>query len=302
MGLARMSARSLAALALLLSALVLGGCEGFFLKPLVADFSASPKAGLAPLLVQFEDRSSYAPQKPITTWRWDFGDGTESTDPQPGHTYTEPGEYRVSLTVKDEAGRTDSMTRTGYIEVRPEDDEEYPPVALPPTKGSPEAPVTMVQFSDFTCPYCAQFALRTLPKIEKNYIATGKVELVFRNFPVHGDRAVRAAEAALCAHEQGAFWEYHDRLFANSLTGSREIFSVEDLKTLAADLRLDTERFDQCLASQKYSQAVGDDRALGKRLRVRGTPTLFINDRKVVGAQPYETFRRVIEEELAKGG
>jgi len=177
---------------------------------------------------------------------------------------------------------------------------EYP-LGLP-TKGSPDAPVTMVEFSDFMCPYCARFATETLPKIEEEYVETGKVMVVFRHFPVHGEPSIQVAEATLCAHEQHRFWEYHDRLFADSLTQGSRVFSLENLKALAAELGLDTERFNRCVDCRRYSEAVQEDIAEGNRLGVRGTPTFFINGREILGAQPYETFQRAIEEELAKEG
>jgi protein-disulfide isomerase len=295
----KVGVRPAVALALLLLGLLLGGCEDLFLRPLIADFTGSPRWGTAPLEVQFEDLSRYALRKPIVSWEWDFGDGAGSGEQHPRHTYTEPGRYTVSLAVVDEAGREDVVTEPDYIVVVTE--EEPPTVVLPPTKGSPEAKVTMVEFSDFLCPFCAQFAIWTLPKIEEEYVETGKVKLIFRNLPIHGEVAARAAEAALCAHEQGQFWEYHDRLFADSLNRGRKAFTPENLVALAVELGLDGEGFELCLDSRRYSSAVEEDIAEGKRLGVQGTPTFFINDRKIVGAQPYENFRRVIEEELGKG-
>jgi parallel beta-helix repeat protein len=180
-----------------------------------------------------------------------------------------------------------------------EEGGEYP--LRSPMKGSPDAPVTIVEFADFMCRYCARFATETLPKIEEEYIKTGKVRFVFRNFPFLGKGSTRAAEAALCAHEQRRFWDYHDRLFADSLERGREVFSPENLKALAAELGLDTERFNKCVDTRKYADMVQEDLEEGRRLEVTGVPTFFINDRKVVGAQPYEVFQRIIEEELAEG-
>ena len=298
---AKVGARAALALALLLLAFALGGCKGFFLPPLVADFSASPTTGTAPLEVQFADLSRYAPAKPISSWEWDFGDGGTSAEREPRHIYAEPGSYTVELRIVDNAGRKSTEVKPDYIVILAEDEEPPPQVVLPPAAGSPEAKVTMVEFSDYTCPFCAQFALWTLPRIERNYIETGKVRLVFRSLPIHGDRSRKAAEAALCAHEQGRFWEYHDRLFAASLAGERGAFTPEGLLSIAGELGLDGEEFERCLGSDRYEQAIEEDIAAAERLGVEGTPTFFINGRKLVGAQPYESFQRVIEEELGKG-
>jgi len=179
-----------------------------------------------------------------------------------------------------------------------EEGGEYP--LRSPTKGSLLAPVTIVEFADFMCPACARFATETLPQIEEEYIETGKVRFVFHNFPFLGEGSFRAAEAALCAHEQGRFWDYHDRLFADSLERGRVVFSPENLKALAAELGLDTDRFNECVDTHKYSEMVGEDLEEGRGLGVRANPTFFINDRKVVGAQPYRVFKQIIEEELAE--
>ncbi len=287
---------------------LISGCDRLFfflMRPLVAEFSASPTFGEAPLEVRFQDLSQFDPARPITSWEWAFGDGAKSTAANPTHTYEAPGSYTVSLTIFDGAGRRATATKPDYIVVQAEDEPEEPPApALPPTLGAPQAKVTILEFSDYLCPYCAKFAILTLPQLEADYIATGKARLVFRSFPVHGDPAVLAALAALCAHEQGRFWEYHDRLFSISLNegGKALDAGAGRLKALAAELGLDEARFDLCLASQKYAQAIQADLAEGERLGVAGTPTFFINGREIVGAQPYEAFKRVIEEELAKGG
>jgi protein-disulfide isomerase len=285
-----------------LLSLALPGCDRLFLKPLVADFSASPTSGKAPLAVQFEDRSQFDPGRPITSWEWAFGDGERSTAANPQHTYSSPGLYTVSLTISDSAGRKATATKQDYILVTAGDEPPPPAPApkLPPEKGNPQAKVTMIEFSDYLCPYCAKFAVLTLPQIDQNYVKAGKVRLVFRHLPVHGEPATRAAEAALCAHEQGKFWEYHDRLFAISLNEGGKALSLERLKALAGELGLAEEPFARCLDSHKYAQAIKADLAEAKRLEVEGTPTFFINSRKILGAQPYETFREAIEEELAK--
>ncbi len=295
-----MRARSVVAL-LLLGLLVpaLGGCEGFFLKPLVVDFAATPTAGFAPLTVKFTDLSQGVPTKPIRHWRWEFGDGTASEEQNPEHVYTVPGSYTITLRVIDAAGRSATATKEDYIIVKPA--EPGPPgPSFPPSRGFAMAKVTLLEFSDFTCPFCAQFAAWTLPEIEEDYVNPGKVRLVFRALPVHGERARLAAEAAYCAHEQGKFWDYHDELFRLELNRGSRAFTPEKLKELAAELGLDVQGFAQCLEEHRYASVLDEDLAEARRLGVEATPTFFINDRKIVGAQHYEEFRKAIEAELAE--
>lgn len=282
--------------------LALPGCDRLFLEPLIADLAAAPTEGLAPLEVQFADLSQADPGRPITSWEWAFGDGATSGEQHPQHTYDRPGRYAVSLTVIDRAGRKATATKPDLISVRAEDEEPPPPPPEhPPAEGSPQAKVTIVEFSDYLCPYCARFSVLTLPRIEENYVKPGKVRLLFRHLPVHGEPSTRAAEAALCAHEQDRFWEYHARLFAIALNEGGKALTAERLRALAAELGLDGERFNLCLSSHRSARAVQDDIAEARRLGVQGTPTFFVNSRLIIGAQPYETFRDAIEEELAKG-
>ena len=163
-----------------------------------------------------------------------------------------------------------------------------------PVKGPATAPVTIVEFSDFQCPYCARVT-PTLKQIEEKY--GDKVRVVFRDFPlvqIHKD-AAKAAEAGECAHEQGKFWEMHDRLFAD-----QSKLQVEALKQKATEIGLDAEKFNQCLDSSKYAAEVQKDVDEGARYGVTGTPAFFINGRMLGGAQPVEAFMQVIDEELAR--
>ncbi len=162
-----------------------------------------------------------------------------------------------------------------------------------PAKGDPDAPVTIVEFSDFQCPYCRKFYQETLPLIEERYISTGKVRMVYRDFPLgFHEYAQKAAEAGECADEQGKFWEYHDRLFQT------DDLSVDNLKKIAADIGLDAQQFNSCLDSGKYASEVQKDVSDGRKLGVSGTPTFFINGKKIVGAQPFSVFEREIEQAL----
>jgi len=174
--------------------------------------------------------------------------------------------------------------------------EEAGGVGSLPARGEENAPVTMIEFSDFQCPFSARHFQQVFPQIEKEYIATGKVKYYFRDFPLSFHQyAQKAAEAARCANEQGKFWEYHDKVFAN-----QKAISLENLKEWAKELGLDMAKFSDCLDSGRFEQAVKEDFADGQSAGVRGTPSFFINGQMVVGAKPFERFQEVIEEELAK--
>src|SRR5947199_387433 len=163
-----------------------------------------------------------------------------------------------------------------------------------PSKGPGKAPVTIVEFSDFHCPFCRR-VLPTLAQLESQY--GEKIRLVFRDFPIDNlhPEASKAHEAARCANEQGKFWAYHDKLFASPPKSSPEIF-----KGFAKDLGLNVTAFESCFASGKYQAAVKKDIEEGNRVGVTGTPAFFINGRIISGAQPLEAFARVIDDELAR--
>jgi len=166
-------------------------------------------------------------------------------------------------------------------------------VAGAPFKGPEAAPVTIVEVTDFHCPYCKRVQ-PTLNEVLLKY--PDKVKLVFRDFPIDQlhPNARKAAEAARCANEQGKFWPYHDKLMAGGTDAS-----PEKLKEYAKELELDAGAFEQCLASGKYRAAVQKDVDEGTRLGVNGTPAFFINGRMLSGAQPTDAFAKVIDEELS---
>jgi len=166
-------------------------------------------------------------------------------------------------------------------------------VAGRPIRGNKDAPVTIVEFSDFQCPYCSR-ARPAVNKVRETY--GDKVRVIFRNFPlsIH-PQALKAGEAASCAAEQGKFWEMHDRLFANQAK-----LQVPDLKEHAAALGLDAAAFAQCLDSSRHTADVQRDVEAGTGYGVSGTPSFFINGRPLVGAQPFEGFAQVIDDELER--
>lgn len=190
----------------------------------------------------------------------------------------------------------------GYLLFQPQRQPQpppAPPVLLDePSTGSEDAPVTIIEFADFRCGFCLRHFTQTLPILKEEYIATGTVQYVFRNFPILGVQSRWAALAAECAHEQGHFWEYHDQLFA--LTQQGQEFLRSRLKSVAAELGLDAAQFNSCLDSEKYLGEVQEDLAVGQKAGVTGTPSFLVNGELVNGAQPIEVFRQKIDEALAK--
>jgi len=173
-----------------------------------------------------------------------------------------------------------------------------------PVKGNPDAPVTIVEFSDFQCPFCSRFFDQTLPLIEENYINTGKVKLVYKDLPLDNlhPNARPVHIAAECADEQGKFWEYHDVLFEKQSEWQR--LSSSDLQTTlvqyADDFGLQTASFEACLNSPEMAEEVNADFLQAASYGATGTPTFFIGNEKdgfikLVGAQPYAAFQGVID-------
>lgn len=166
-----------------------------------------------------------------------------------------------------------------------------------PALGRNDAPVTIIEFSDFQCSFCKRFWSNTLPKIKESYINQGRVRFVYRHFAILGKFSQQAAMASECAAEQGKFWEYHDKLFTSQ---GWSALSDSKLKQYARELKLDPQDFDRCVDSNKYKKKVEGETAMAASLGARGTPAFFVNRRFLAGAQPFEVFRRVIESELKK--
>lgn len=178
-----------------------------------------------------------------------------------------------------------------------------------PVIGSPDAPVTLVEFSDFDCPFCARFHQQTLPLIMERYVAGGAVKVVYRDFPIEGihPNAMAAHIASECADEQGVFWQYHDVLFERQ--AERSGLSPEDVRALTVQyadaLSLDTDAFSSCLDDPAVRAEIEADRAQGSRYGVTGTPAFFIgNDQagytQVNGAKPFESFADAIGQKLGR--
>ncbi|MBI3782362.1 MAG: thioredoxin domain-containing protein [Deltaproteobacteria bacterium] len=161
-------------------------------------------------------------------------------------------------------------------------------------RGKIGAPITIIEFSDYECPYCKR-AFTTVEQVLKTY--GDKIRFVHRDFPLPFHESARpAAEAALCANAQGKFWEYQDKLFPS------EDLSEAKLKSLAKDVGLDTGKFDDCLTKKPNGATIDKDVADGTEAGVNGTPAFFINGRMLSGAQPFEKFKEIIDDELARAG
>jgi len=173
-----------------------------------------------------------------------------------------------------------------------------------PIKGIKKTPIVFVQFADFDCPFCAEFSKEILPLIEKNYIQTGKIKFVFRDFPMEGlaSNSLRVHVAAQCAYEQGKFWEFHNLAFTNQPQWSSHT-TTEMLKEFTTNLGLDQDKFDACLESDDAINEVNGDYLDGIEYGATHSPTFFIgNDKtgyaKLDGIHPYVTFKNTIEQQL----
>lgn len=159
-----------------------------------------------------------------------------------------------------------------------------------PSLGNPSAPITVVAFEDFECPFCQRFTQQTEPQLIQNEIKSGRARLVWKDFPlsIHA-HTEKAHEAARCAWEQNKFWEYHDLLFKNQ----REL-GVDNLKQYAKELNLNQQKFESCLDSGKYAALIQEKVNEGINAGVNGTPSFFVNGAILVGAQPYQAFTAAI--------
>ena len=177
----------------------------------------------------------------------------------------------------------------------------FPAGYEPPAIGEQDAPVEFVLWEDFQCPFCGRFNLQTLPQLRQQYVDTGKVKFVWRNFVNYGTESQDAAVAAYCAGEQEMFWEYHDTLFRNQSGVNQGAFSKNNLKGFADELGLERAAFDTCLDGVSFDAVVAADKQLGRgEFKVNGTPTFFINGLRVVGAQPTADFVSIIEDALSR--
>jgi len=170
--------------------------------------------------------------------------------------------------------------------------------------GDVNAPVTIIEFSDYQCPFCKDFWDETLPSIIGEYVSTGKVKFVYRDFPLSSHPlALPFAEAAECAGDQDKYWDMHDMIFGEQVKladGLLDSIDVTDLSVWAGDLEMDVDEFETCMEDRKYLEEIQKDFSDGTAAGVTGTPSFFINGEMIRGALPFEAFKTVIEEKLAE--
>jgi protein-disulfide isomerase len=167
------------------------------------------------------------------------------------------------------------------------------PIGSAPTFGPENAPITIIEFSDYECVYCRKWQQETWPQIQKTY--PNQVRLVYKDFPVDQihPNASPAALAARCANEQGKYWQYHDKLFGG------QAFSTAFFESIVTNLGMDLAKWRECVSSKRYKDAIEADYKYGADLGISGTPTFLINGLPMVGAQPFSAFKQVIDQELA---
>jgi protein-disulfide isomerase len=170
-----------------------------------------------------------------------------------------------------------------------------------PFIGSDSAALTIVTFSDYQCPFCRNFYINILPELKKNYINTGKIKYVYRDYPLKIHKfAINAAMAANCSGEQGKYWEMHDKLYENQEKWNKVKNANDIFKQYSVELGLNTYMFNECLDSEKYRDEVINDKNEAKEYGVLSTPTLFLNGQMLRGGyfQSYELFEKYIEREF----
>lgn len=166
------------------------------------------------------------------------------------------------------------------------------------SQGSPDAPVVIVEYSDFQCPYCGLHFKKVEPQLKEKFVKKGQVRLVYKHLTILGDESVWAALASECAADQNKFWEYHDLVFSRQNGENQGAFTQDNLKSWAAELKLDTAAFNECLDSKKHLDVVQANTLEAKQLGIRGTPGFFVNETPIAGAESFEVFQQVIEEKL----
>lgn len=193
--------------------------------------------------------------------------------------------------------------QAGQPAVQPEEpkevsDDVWKEIIKNPTavKGDNKAKVTLVEFTDFQCPFCKRYAEETMGQVEKEYVVTGKIQYIARSLPLEFHQfAKQAAEAVKCAGVQGKYFEYSAQLFTNQDAWSKETDVSKSFSGYAAALGLDGAKFSQCVAKGEQKAAVEADAALAKRAGLGGTPSFVINGKILVGAQPFAAFKTMID-------
>jgi protein-disulfide isomerase len=165
--------------------------------------------------------------------------------------------------------------------------------------GLEDAPLTMVKYSDFQCPFCTRYTVETEPEVRRAYVDTGKMKIEYRNLAVQGDASIRAGEALYCANEQGGMWDYHDKLSLDfAQTGNKEVYSMEYLKYVAGGMGFNQMQFDSCMDSGKYNEVVRSETMQSQKEGYTSTPAFKIGQQDVNGALPFTSFKAVIDSQL----
>ena len=175
---------------------------------------------------------------------------------------------------------------------------QAPETSLDKSVGAEDAPVVVVEYADFQCPYCEQFATGAASQLKADYVDQGQVRFVFRHLAFLGDESTWAAEASECANEQGRFWDYHDKVFEEQAGENQGAFSKDNLKRFAAELGLDTEQFDQCLDSGEYRSKVRQEVNEAQRRRINSTPSVLVNGQLVQNGSSYQVLQAAVESAL----
>lgn len=170
--------------------------------------------------------------------------------------------------------------------------------ALEKSYGAEDAPVVVVEYADFQCPYCQQFATGAGQQLKEDYADQGQVRFVFRHFAFIGDESIWAAEASECANEQARFWDYHDKLFEEQAGENQGAFSRDNLKRFAAELGLDSAQFSECLDSGKYESQVRDEFGEAQQRRINSTPSILVNGQLIQNGSNYQVLQAAVEAAL----
>lgn len=169
-----------------------------------------------------------------------------------------------------------------------------------PILGNPSAPITILEWGDYQCTFCYKFHETTLKTIEEDFIKTGKVNLIFKDFPLNGPDSVLAAEAAYCANDQGKYWKYHNELYKNWAGERTGWVTSESLEVFARTVELDLNKFNDCLESHTYNEKVNQLYAFGQDVGIDATPSFLVfNYEKIIkirGNQPLEVFLKTFDE------
>ena len=169
-----------------------------------------------------------------------------------------------------------------------------------PVLGDPNAPITLVEFGDYQCHYCNVFFETTENDIIKNYVETGKVKIIFKDYNIIGEDSVKASQGAHCANDQGMFWEYHDTLYSHWTGENNGWASSENLTIFAQQIGLDMDKWTKCIDNKSHSKTITESNNDAKILQLTGTPAFFIinsngETSKLFGAQPFDAFKRTID-------